>query len=402
MKRKTLLLLTTSILGMGIIGGTFAGWAITDNAPAVDIKVSPGAVAADTTTTYATMYYGSSQSISNVSGLQRGAYRKAGVLDLRADTSNHATFNGKLTLAVADSNSTTGLAAKLHVEVFKTDLASTDGIVSSETYAAAASNKLTFTNGVSQTITVADDAESLYSVIVYLDSSVTVTEYDSLSNKQATITLNWDHAYSSQDLAQSTTLYAAGFGKQVYCYAWNDNETNKAFPGEAMTLSSVADTYYYAVPTKYTKVIFTTADESKKSGDLTVASFFTGNNNMFTYTGTGDAKGTAGEFDDSVESVYYLVGNTALYVGDNTSGTQATWAGDSMNEALKLTFTDGVATKNVYTSGNAELKFWNKTSNQYYDNDGGNFSLGDAGKYTLTFRLNPGAGQAYIEAAQRQ
>lgn len=397
MKRKALFLLATSVLGMGIVGGTFAAWAVTDNADPVNIKVAPGDVASDKTTTYATMYYGQSQSISNVGGLQRGSYRKAGVLDLRASTSNHASFNGKLTLAVADSVGS-GLAEKLHVEVYKGNLTATNGIVSQADYTAAASNKLAFTNGVSSTITVLDKAENLYSVVVYLDSSVSVTEYDAMSALQANITLNWDHAYSGDDLATSTTLYARGFGGQVYCYAWNDNEVMKAFPGEAMTLTSVADTYYYAVPTKYTKVIFTLADESKKSGDITVASFFTNGDNMFVYNPEeGTAKGTADVFDDSIESAYYLVGEN-LYIGNDNKGTPVTWASASIAEGLKLTFNDGVATVNVYTPGSAALKFWDKTTNAYYDNDGGNFELGTAGKYTLTFRLNPGAGQYYISA----
>ena len=117
MRKKSIILLTSTILGLGLIGGTLAGWAVTDNADPLNIGISPGTISTDTTTSYITLSWGSSQNIGNVSNLKLDETRRAGVLDLRADSATtDVNVSGDLSISITGDAT---LKTYLKVDVYK-------------------------------------------------------------------------------------------------------------------------------------------------------------------------------------------------------------------------------------------------------------------------------------------
>lgn len=90
MKGKKILTLVSLAMGVAIVGGTFAAWAVTDNADPFGIKVSPGQVGPDKTQ-YVTLSYGGS-TFANVDNLKAGEPRLAGSILLKADTNDGTVF----------------------------------------------------------------------------------------------------------------------------------------------------------------------------------------------------------------------------------------------------------------------------------------------------------------------
>lgn len=395
MKKKSLILLTASILSLGVVGGTFAAWAVTDNADPFEVKVSPGTAQTDTTTNYVTLSWGSSKEVSNVANLKLDTYRKVGKVGLLADTSNSDSFKGKLTITATGDSS---LLAALNIKLYEGNLTDTDGVISSATIAAA--TEIVLTNGAVD-ITVTDATEKIVTPVVYL-SSLTAAQYDALKNAVVTLQFDWGVG-TGVDVVTTKTFYTTGFGNgDVYAYAWKGEAQNAAWPGVKMNSAVVAG--YKAAEiniSAYDYVIFhnnVEGDGAKKSGDIAIATSFTGTNNLFTYDGTtGTAKGTFSHHDDEVEVEYYIVGQD-FTIGTTSFDDPAGWAPQA---AGKLTLSNGVASIDVTTNGNAQLKIYENTSATWYSNNGGNFILGDAGTYTITFRVNPGNNEQYISAVKK-
>ncbi len=399
MRKKSLILLTASLLSLGVVGGTFAAWAVTDNADPFSVRVSPGSVSTDTTTTYVRLEWGSSKEVSNVANLKLDTYRKVGVVGLLADTSNSASFKGKLSITV---DGTAALKSALNVKLYEGNLAATDGVISATTIAAA--TEIPLTNYVADNLQVTDNTERLVTPVVYLNS-MSAAEYAQLSTAVVTLEFDWGVG-SGEETVTTQTFYATGFGSDpVYAYAWKGDAQNAAWPGVLMNAAQVNGYKTAEINiAAYDKIIFhnnVEGEGSKKSGDITIATSFTGTNNCFTYTGSGDLKGTFGEHDDIVSPEYYLVGcgfniGTAVY-NDDSESSNFGWV---TRDAGRITLTDGVGTISITTTqANARLKVIEKQSNTWYSNDGNDFVIGQAGNYTITFRLNPGAGQAYIACA---
>lgn len=121
MKGKKILTLVSLAMGVAIVGGTFAAWAVTDNADPFGIKVSPGQVGPDKTQ-YVTLSYGTS-TFANVDNLKAGEPRLAGSILLKADTSDGTVFPYAL-FDIGLQDQSTGKAAgdaKL-VDLLKVDI----------------------------------------------------------------------------------------------------------------------------------------------------------------------------------------------------------------------------------------------------------------------------------------
>ena len=135
------------------------------------------------------------------------------------------------------------------------------------------------------------------------------------------------------------------------------------------------------------QALLTTQNEAQKSGDLVVATFFSGDNNLFTFTGEGDAKGSASELPETKTPTYFLV-------GDEWGNWNASDAG-----AIALTNpVNGKYTVDVTNTKASGLKIVDTANNIWYGKDsieGGaaNFMLYDVHTYTITF--DP-AGPTYI------
>lgn len=400
MKKKSLALLITSITGLALAGGTFAAWAVTDNAAPFSINVTPGEVSTDTTD-YVTLEWGSQKNIGNVSNLQAGETRKVGVLDLRVNTESTAALSGKLSQSIAYSGegATYKLSTQLSIKVYAGDLTLEQ---------AAAATPVDMSAGYIDIVTTPDTYSGqtlvpgnrnkaiLYSVFASLPD-MTASDYAQYKTQSATITYDWGVAAGTQEVSGDyTTYYAAGFGSTVYAYAWKNGAENATWPGVKMEAANVNGFYSVQIEDakQYTKIIFSDGTDNKKSEDIVIAESFVNGKNCYTYNG-GDNRFTV--HDDSVEVAYYLVGEH-LFFGDNSSAPAAAWSVDQSPSQAKLTLVSGVANINVYTDGNAKLKVYEVASGIWYSNDGNDFTLNDAGKYTITFTLN---GTSPLGAAQR-
>lgn len=380
MKKKSLFLLASGVAAAALIGGTFASWAVTDNADPFSIKVSTGSVTSDDTE-YITLSWGSSQSMGNVSNLALGTYRKAGVLDLRADTvAGESDFRGTLSVAVQGQAL---LKSKLHVDIYRGELAATDGVIAASTLSGKTAVDL------SGYVSVNKNEANLFTVVVYLDNGTTAQEIEQMANQQVTVTFDWGEG---DDVITDQTFYATGFSATPYIYAWTGSAVNHAWPGIAMEAVAGRSGYYTAkILATYENVIFTTADESQKSGDISIATAFAGGKNLFTYDGNvQDVHGTFGTYQDLQTPDYYLV-------GDEWGGWDATAAG-----AVHLTLSGGTATVDITNTHNdAQFKILDVANNIWYaenstDGAAGNFTLGEIHTYTITFNPNPTGDNPYI------
>lgn len=387
--KKKIFLLASVAMGIALVGGTFAAWAVTDNADPFSIKVSTGSITADDTAEYVTLEWGAQQSMSSVSNLKIDTVRKAGVLDLRANTSSNNTPNGYLSYSVEGGAL---LTSKLEVKIYADDLPASEGIISAATL--NGKTALTFSEGKSL-INVTKNTANLYTVAVNLKAGTTASEIEALGNEQVTIEFDWG---AGTGLLTSRTLYATGFTGAPKMYAWKGDKVNAIWPGVDMVAVSGRPGVYSAVlNVELENVIFSYDDDytnetnRQQSGDLVVATFFSGDNNLFTYTGSGDAKGTATKLPEEKTPTYFLV-------GDEFGNWNASETG-----AIALTNpSNGVYTTQITTTvADSAFKIVDTANNIWYaesstDGGAGNVVLHDPNTYTITF--NP-AGPTYIVCA---
>ncbi len=412
MKKKSIFLLASVAMSAALVGGTFAAWAVTDNADPFSIKVSTGNVTTDGTQ-YVTLEWGASQKMGNVSNLELGTVRKAGVLDLRANTNSKDDPDGTLSFAITGGEH---ISSKLHVDVYKTELAAdSDGVISQATIdaAVAADKKLSFTNGKVVVPVTKNDNANIFTVAVYLDSETTAAQYDSMNGEQAYVEFDWG---PGSDVLTKATYYAKGFNGTPNAYAWSTSQAgtqeNAKFPGVAMTeVVPGSGVYTVEIPATFANVIFSYDDDysdetnRQQSGDLVISSVFVNQKDMFAYDATVEGvKGVISKYDASEVKVptYYLVGDF----------TDDDWA---QLDQYKMTVvpgkTDEYQITGVALLAGAKIKVVESLSNTWYNNattwDNCGFTISDdedrnivvtaAGTYTIHFDLTPGGAGNYID-----
>lgn len=403
MKKKTVFLLASVAMGAALVGGTFASWAVTDNADPFSIDISTGDVTTDQTE-YVTLEWGSQQSMSNVANLALGTVRKAGVLDLRANTTSATQTNGTLSYLLTGG---THLSAKLHIDVYAGDLAATNGVVAEETL--EGKTPLTFTNGEC-IVTVNKNVANIYTVVVYLDNATTAADLAEMEGEQVSVTFDWG---AGTNVATTTTLYATGFAGTPNLYAWTGATQNAAFPGIPMKEVLAGSGVYTAeIPVSMQNVIFSYDDDysddfnRQQSGDIAVATSFA-TANMYTYDGTtGDAKGTFSTFNPSEVKVptYYVIGDF----------TDPTWVALEENKmTAKAGTTDEFEGTVTLTSGQ-KIKVFEQLHNMYYGCDttwtdcgftldtDGNLVVTTGGTYTVHIDLTPEGAGNYVDISLNQ
>lgn len=392
-------------MSAALVGGTFAAWAVTDNADPFSIKVSTGDVTTDQTE-YVTLEWGEQQSMSHVANLALDTVRKAGVLDLRANTGSTTQPNGKLSYQLSGGEH---LLAKLQLEVYAGDLAATDGVIAPATL--DGKTPLVFTNG-EKIINVNKSVANLYTVAVKLGET-TAAELADMTGEQVSITFDWG---PGSDLATTTTLYATGFNGTPKAYAWTGATQNAAWPGVDMEeVVAGSGVYTVAIPATLQNVIFSWDNDynddnnRQQSGDLAIATVFA-SGNMFTYNAEiADIHGSISTYDPTQVKVptYYVV-------GDFPTGTEDDW---KALETYKMTqgsgeHADEYTLTGLVLAAGAKIKVFEKLSNMYYGDattwDNCGFTLdGDynlvvtaAGTYTIHFDLTPGGAGNYIDLAK--
>ena len=395
MKKKSLFLLASMLMAGGLVGGTFALWAVTDNADPFDIKVSTGSIVSDATK-YLTLEWGDSTVIGNVSGLKQNEYRKASVLDLKYEHNEAQPddINGVLTMQVT---ATGVLAEKLHVEAYKGSpvIPDTDGVISASDYAAAQSKKLTFVNNES-TFQVTT-ASTLVTIVAYLDSSTDAADMEEMTSLQATVTFDWDLLES--DKVEAHTIYASGFYGAPSVYAWNASGKNGNFPGIEMTpVTGKPGLYTAQVKTSYTKMIIsgklTSEGNRVQTDDIIISETITGLVNWFAANTVSNNKLT-GSWSELADGLYFLVGKE--FEDWKLPEVQTTRYALELDETVyKATVTLGSGSMAGENQGFKVYQPFSKTWYGVSTTNTNNMTVESAGNYEVTF--DP-AGPTYITVA---
>ena len=399
MKKKTIFLLASVAMSAALVGGTFAAWAVTDNADPFSIKVSTGDVTTDQTE-YVTLEWGEQQKMGHVANLALNTVRKAGVLDLRANTASTTSPNGTLSYSLAGGEH---LLAKLQLKIYEGNLtAGEGGVIAPATL--EGKTPLAFTEG-SKVITVSKNVANLYTVAVNLGET-TAAELAEMTGEQVSITFDWG---PGTDIATATTLYATGFAGAPKAYAWTGATQNAAFPGVDMEeVVAGSGVYSVRIPSTLQNVIFSYDDNyedetnRQQSGDLAISTVFA-SGNMFTYNASvADVHGTVSTFDpaDIKVTAYYVVGDF----------TNPQWTALEANKmTAKSGTTDEYEIASVTLAAGAKLKVFEKKENLYFgcdstwegcgftlDNDG-NLVVTAAGNYKIHIDLTPEGAGNYVD-----
>lgn len=400
MKKKLLVLLSSVVAGVGLVGATFASWAVTDNADPLGIQISPSAISQDKYDTLV-LEWGDTTEFTNISSLGLGVANAQYVhLQVKATSSNGAQ-GGNLSVALEDrtvdtERTTERLVEHLVVEVYKTyanesysdkiaDL-TIDGKVKP---AALSKNKdiETPANGAVQ---------DLY-FKVYIDAEgLDAAKYAEMKSDVNFLTVNWDKP--SEMVVEEGTIvpiYYYYAGSEIpHVYAWNSTTLvpNHDYPGVAMTPVEGRDHYFtYALKTSsFDRIIINKGaqgDENKLTGDVTVPSGVASNPY---YNGTEWTT-----LPDLGNTTYWLIGTMNKWT-TQTEGYQ--FVEDSKvagKYTLQVTTTEANSVMKVIASNGSE--YWGETTYGGSE-DTQVFTLGQIGTYTLTFYPN-GNNNVYLSAA---
>ena len=281
MKGKKILTLVSLACGVGIVGATFAAWAVSDQADPFGIKVSPGSIT-PSETEFVTLKYGSDPVYADVQNIEAGEVRLGATANLAADTSTNNTYPGKFTIKLVDQtkgekpSGAAKLIDKLNVDVygeFFSGVTVGNAIPAESLVGKTAVAHIPPTPGTyedSVIFNVKTGTSQNVSVAVSL-GECSAKELTDIASDVVYLQMDWGRSNTEGEV-ESFPLYlsvpSADIGTDnVYAYAWNGKKENGAFPGVAMT--KVADGLYsYALePEMVGKVIFSkgaTADATTK------------------------------------------------------------------------------------------------------------------------------------------
>lgn len=252
MKRKSIFLLGTILAGAALVGGTFAAWAVTDNASPFSVNITPGTL--DISDTKSVTLEWGTKGLVNIENLEMGVERGPYVVGLKATTSGDETFTGNLS-AVLSTTSTAEdkLINHLTIDVYQGETKGETKLLSilSGTETGKSANK---------DIVVTSGQEYKVSFYITLDGGMTPVAYNLLKDQVVTLTVDWNKG-SAIEVVTSNTLYfdtnLTNIGSPVYAYAWNSTtgESNKAWPGVQMSQVS-GSIYATDIDTTFNKIIF--------------------------------------------------------------------------------------------------------------------------------------------------
>lgn len=381
MKGKVLFLLGSIIAGGALVGGTFAAWAVTDNADPFSVQITPGTLDIGNDKSV-TLDWGT-KGLVNIEGLAMGEEKGPYEVGLRATTNDASGFTGSLSVTMA----TSAVAAEklidyLHVNVYDTANKANPALL---TVPDGESNYTIATD-----IAVNSGAEKKVYFFISLDAGISPVVYNSIKNDVVTLTVDWNKGSAIEEVTSYTYYFNnESSWENVYAYAWksSDGSMNAAWPGIQMNRAKGA-IYSLAIGATFDKVIFNDGS-SNQTDDLSLA--------HATPYWDGDSWEAAP--DVSAETVYYLV------------GTHSDWA---TSEAVKLVASEGTIDReapyndfnytykieNVAIAAGGELKIVS-SENEWFaeatkENGAANFVIGEAGNYDFFFNPEKGDETNYI------
>ena len=384
MKGKIAFLLGSILAAGCLVGGTFAAWAVTDNAAPFAVQITPG-----------TLDIGSDKSVTldwgtkglvNIEGLSMGDEMGPYEVGLVATTNDASSFTGSLTVALAtEAVGVNKLIDYLHVNVYDTANKANPALLT------VPDGESNYT--ISTDIAVNSGTEKKVYFFISLDAGIAPVTYNAIKSDVVTLTVDWNKGSAIQVVTANTYYFNnSGSWANVYAYAWknSDGSSNAAWPGVKMNQAKGA-IYSLAIGTDFDRVVFNnglSGNEEQKTADLTL-------NNATPYW-NGSAWAAAP--DVSAETVYYLVGT----FNDWTTAA-----------AYKLTASEGTANggafaytykiEDVNIPAGAGLKIVSSENVWYAEasTDGGaaNITIGEANHYDFFFNPAKGDGTNYIFCA---
>ena len=115
MKKQSVIVLSSIIASVLLVGATFAAYAVTDNADPFGINVTPGTVEEDTTTKYVTLKWGESTSLNTIENAKAGGIYKLGVISLESTRE----YRGVFTVTLTDKTSARPLGQEKFIDYLK-------------------------------------------------------------------------------------------------------------------------------------------------------------------------------------------------------------------------------------------------------------------------------------------
>ena len=406
MKKKTLLFVSIAASTL-LVGGTFAAWAVTDNAAPFGIKINPdGTTISDTDTKTVVLNWGTTNQLTAIGNLAAGQVIGPKEVDLKAKTQDGHDYTGLLEVSLIDQTVGKGNGEKklidyLDVYVTKEKLPEKNpqnfDIVYDSATVATAYNNLAAANQVlhvpptaqdysesaSVTVTGTDADVPVYFYIT-LNSSVTNVIYQQIKSDVVYLQVDWNKAAADSAVTSSTIYWQKTLeaGHKAYVYAWNDTtaKQNAAWPGVEMA-NAGTNLYSYSLASDMNKIIFVDVDGSEavvsQTDDIAITDAIRTTTPY--YNGTSWVASIA----DNIAGNYYL------------RGTFNNW---EVVEAYKLTEDD---TKDGYTysikglsvAADAALKVYTINAQSvetwYAENstntDAPNLTIHDAGVYNFYF-----------------
>lgn len=373
MKGKIAFLLASILAGGALVGGTFAAWAVTDNADPFEVKITPGTLDIGTDKSV-TLDWGT-KGLVNIEGLAMGEEKGPYEVGLRATTSDASAFTGSLSVSLSTTSvAATKLIDYLHVNVYADALKSQAAIL---TVPDGSSNYT-----VAQDIQVTSGTEKKVYFFISLDAGISPVTYNAIKEDVVTLRVDWNKGSEIQEITSYTYYFNnTGSWANVYAYAWKsaDGSSNAAWPGVAMSQTK-GNIYSVALGTGFDKVIFNNGSngEGNQTADLDLA--------HATPYWDGDSWEAAP--DISAETVYYLV------------GTMNEW---TTNDSFKLVASEGTIDRedpaedfsytykieNVEVAAGAELKIVSSENVWYGEsssaNEAPNMQIGQANHYDFYF-----------------
>lgn len=406
MKSKKILALASIFAGVALVGGTFAAWAVTDNANTKNIKISGEKINPDTGTSYVTLEYGEHTSVADVANLEAGTKRYAGTVGLVATYTGAEAYNGLLGLEMSQA-ARAGARLIDYLKVYVYDAAptydSTTKVVSG-----TSGNLLLTLDGSAGTPVLSNTAsiamtsgteKQVYFVVEMLSTAADATILNTIKSDIVNLAVDWNHDTTGQPVASSTTVYykpTLSSGDKVYCYAWKDKTPNADWPGQEMTLESDGVYSYTINTTSFDKFILCYGQDDTytkaRETDFAITEVVGANNywNGTTWT-------TRPAADPTLTADYYIVGDMAA----SDWGCNATYAMTEMTEGADHTDDAGnnkyMATGVVFAAGQ-KIKIRNnsnRANEEWYSNVGtwegcgftldldGNVVVTAAGTYTV-------------------
>ena len=371
MKGKKIFLLGSILAALGLAGGTFAAWAVTDNADPFQVQITPGTldVGSDKSVT---LDWGT-KGLVNIENLEMGETKGPYEVGLVATTSDTSSFTGSLSVSLTTTaTGETKLIDYLTVKVYEESAGTGDA------WLTVPNGSLNYT--IAKDMIVTSGTEKKVYFFISLASGISPQVYNSIKSDVVNLTIDWNKGSAIEEITSVTYYFNnSSSWSNVYAYAWSsaDGSQNAAWPGVAMKQEKGA-VYSVAIPTAYDKVIFNNNDSSQ-TDDLSLPSV--GANTPY-YNGSA----WAAKPDLSADTVYYLV------------GTMNSWTTGSAYQLVAATGTENAGAfaytykiENVSLEANAELKVVSSENDWYGENSASadNMQIGLAGAYDFFF--NPTA-----------